>query len=391
MHRKRIEPRFYVFLTLFLAVIVIVLYLIFRDNTNVEAISMSSIAHSQDVDAVIIRDESVVTGVGVSRIEYIAQEDTLVDEGDLICYIYSTGYSQTELTKLETIRKSIQEYHKTLLSNIIDTDLERCDIAVNQRVKQLKSLLSGRTKASIINQSRLLESAMVNRQEYMRANMRSDMKLNNLYSQENARLNSISSWRTESDADRFGVLSFYTDGYESVMSYENIDNITMGNVAAVIENRPLSNASVKETAVYRIVDQDRWYVSMITDSSTWSPVVGQEYVITFDGFADLAYIAQVISVSQSAGKTLAMFEIDQPIGPLIYQRALGANVAITLTGMAVTNDAIIEQNGQTGVLLYDVPGGTFVPVTVLATDGDIAIIESTVEGALQMGYTILVE
>ena len=391
MRRKRVQPRFYLFLCVLIFVITLVIYLSLRDDTKVETISMSSIAHSRTVDSVIIRDESLVTASGVSRIEYIAQENSLVSKDDTIVYIYSTGYSQTELNKLETVRRSIQEYHKTLLANIIDSELEKRDIAVDQRVRQLMGLLGGTRRASVITQTRLLESAMVQRQDYMRANMRSDMKLNNLYSQEGARLTSISSWRKEYKAERDGVVSFYTDGYEGTLNYSNLGNITVNDVSDAIEGIGAGLSSVKDTALYRLINQDIWYVSIITSSREWSPVVDQEYVFTFEGFDDLAYSAKVISVSQSGGKTLAVFSIEQPMGPLVYQRALRAQVSITLTGMAVSTDAVYEQNGQTGVLLYDVPGGTFVPVTVLATDGDTALIESTVEGALQMGYTILVK
>ena len=67
--------------------------------------------------------------------------------------------------------------------------------------------------------------------------------------------------------------------------------------------------------------------------------------------------------------------------------AIGAN----LTGLSVPAKAIIKQNGQTGVLLYDVPGGTFIPVEVLSEDKDNALIMPLVEGVLTNNSWVLVQ
>ena len=105
----------------------------------------------------------------------------------------------------------------------------------------------------------------------------------------------------------------------------------------------------------------------------------------------LGFSARVRSVSQESGTVLAVFEIDAPMGALIYQRTARAGVSITLTGLSVSTDAIYDQNGQTGVWLKDVPGGTFVPVTVLFTDGNKAMIQPVVEGALSLGQQVLIK
>ena len=111
----------------------------------------------------------------------------------------------------------------------------------------------------------------------------------------------------------------------------------------------------------------------------------------FEGFGDLAFAAKVTSVSQSEGDVLAVFEINAPIGALIYQREAKAKVSITLTGLSISADAIADQNGQKGVWLYDVPGGTFVPVTVLSSDGETALIEPVVDNSLAIGQIVLIK
>ena len=392
MGRYRITGRFYFILLLLVAVIV---FLIIRPQLSFgpkdEVLSIASSAYTHTTDAVIIRDEQLVTVEGVSRVEYITPENTLVNAGETVAYLYTTGYSQTELAKLETARENIQAYHKTKLDNIIDNNLERLDLIVDQRALEFTNLVTGKSGGNLIIVNRLLETAMVNRQEYMRSNMRNDMKLNKLYSEENARLSSISSWRVESLAQNTGVVSFYTDGYERFLNADDIETLTLKQVDDVLAGEKLGDVSLRETDVYRLVDQDDWCVAIVTDSNMWNPVVDQEYYMQFEGFEDLGFTAKVRAVSQVEGRTLAVFEINSPMGALIYQRTAKAKVSITHTGISVSTKAIYEDNGKTGVWLYDVPGGTFVPVTVLLVDGDHALIQPEVDGALSAGQRVLIK
>ena len=79
------------------------------------------------------------------------------------------------------------------------------------------------------------------------------------------------------------------------------------------------------------------------------------------------------------------------MGPLIYRRTGRAQFSITLQGLAVRTEALYNDNGQMGVWVYDVPGGTFVPVEVLSTNGNISMIQPLVDGALQLGQTVLIK
>jgi len=96
-------------------------------------------------------------------------------------------------------------------------------------------------------------------------------------------------------------------------------------------------------------------------------------------------------VQKENNTVLAIFEINDPIGPLIYQRTGKAIMSTTFSGLSVTAEAIDVQNNQTGVWLYDVPGGTFVAVEVLSNDGNNALIQPLVENALGIGQRVLIK
>ena len=391
MRRKRVTGRFYIFL---LAILVIA-FLIVRPHLDFGAreitIEPGSASYSRSTDAVIIRDETVFSSGTIARVEYVAMENTLLSEGDTIAYLYSTGYSESELERLEEVRANIQAYHKTILNNIVDTDLERLDRIVDMKALELKALVTHQTSGDLLSLTRQLESAMVDRQDYMRANQREDLNLNRLYQSESTRMNSIASWRTEATADAEGVISFYTDGYENALTPDSLEALTPEDIRAVIAGSPLGETSSRQTDIYRLVDQDTWYVAILTDGQSWNPVLDQEYYLQFEGFEDLVYTARVTRVQKIDNDVLAVFLVEDPMGPMIYQRSGRVTLNSELSGLSVLSEALADQNGQAGVWLFDVPGGTFVPVDVLSNDGSRALIQPLAEGALEVGDVLLVK
>ena len=392
--RKRVTPRFYVFL----AIVALVAFLFLRPHLNFgvkdDVVLQWTHAVSQAVDCVIIRDESVFSSDSTARVEFLAVENTEVEVGSPVANLFATGYSENLLSRLEETRQSIQTYHKTLLGTIVDNDLERLDTIIDMTALEFKNLVTQQSRGNLQNVTEQLETAMVNRQDYLRQNKRDDTKLTKLYDEENARLGGIQSWRKVATAQQSGVLSFYLDGYEQDLTVSLLESLTAADIQTVLRGGSLAHMQdTLDNGIYRIVNQDRWYVAIAADATVWNPVNDQNYYFQLEGFEDLMYTAVVTSVQKSGGMVVAILQVDQPIGPLIYQRAGHATLSTSLSSLAVRTDMLYNNNGQLGVWLHDVPGGTFIPVEVLSTDiqNDIALIQPLVSGALKLGDRVLMK
>ena len=389
MSKKRITGRFYVFV-IAIAVIAFLLIRAVLPMGVAEAVIMLATATDQQyLDAVIVRDETVVSYAGVTRIAYVAAEGSLVEEGDEIAYIYSAGYSEREMERLESTRQEIQEYHKELLSNIVDAQLETLDEEVLTRALDLKALVSGQSRGNLLNLTRQLESAMLTRQEYLRQNKREDLRLNQLYEEEASHLNAIASWRTTETAPRAGVVSFYMDGYEELLTVDNASMLTASDVKNILST-PANQAQLSQ-AVFRVVDQNRWYLILLASGDSWNPINGQEYSFQFEGYEDLIYNGTIVGIQQSGGEVAALLEVTDPIDALIYRRSGKVIIGTNLSGLSVPNAALVVEAGQTGVRLTDIPGGTFVPVEVLSRGESNTLIKPVVEGALAAGQRVLLK
>ena len=389
--RIRFTGRFYLILLIILAIVFVLVRPHLNFGPKLTEVVPAQAAYTQQANAIIVRDENTVFSGATARVEYIAMEGTLVNKGDTVAYLYSAGYTENELKKLEDIRANIQAYHKAILANILDTQLNRLDAAVDARALEFKALVTHRTSGNLNSLTRQLEATMVARQEYMRQNKREDLKLNKLYEDENTRLNSIASWRTVAQAEQSGVVSFYLDGYEEYLTVDKLQEFTPETVRTVLGGGSLGQARSRSQAVYRIVNQDKWYAVILTDGRSWNPVVGQAYYLQAEGFEDISYNATVSRVLKVNNEVLAEFEVKDPIGPLLYQRSCRLSLSTELSGLSINAKALYEQNGQAGVWVNDVPGGTFVAVNVLSNDGKIALVQPVVDGALQVGQILLIK
>ena len=165
MRRRRVAGRFYIFI----AILLLAIFLVVRPHLNLggseDVIFVWNSAFEQSMDCVFIRDERVEASEAVVRVEYLAKENTEVAQGDLIANLFTTGYSESLLTRLEETRQNIQAYHKTLLGTIVDNTLDRLDTIIDMTAVDFKNLATQQTRGNLLTVVEQLETAMVDRQE----------------------------------------------------------------------------------------------------------------------------------------------------------------------------------------------------------------------------------
>ena len=390
----RVTPRFY----LLLLIIALVFVYAFRGslfgNSEITVVMSGTASDVRTVKCVIVRDETVVSETQVTRIDYVAKERTLVREGETVASVYSLEYSTKLINDLNTTRKNIQAYHKILLGNELDGQLEVLNQEVKQKALELKGLISGSSKGDIMELVDELEEAMEARRAYMNANQRSDTKLMKYYNDETQKQNAITSWQITKTAPMTGLVSFYLDGYESTLNATTVNDLDISGVKGILNGeKPETDSSRKSvTDVFRVMDQNHWYIMLLSEDNQWNPGLDTEYSFIVTGFEDTVYTGTVIKVAKDGENVLATVEVTQPIGSLLYTRTGSVSIGANMSGLLVSKKAIDTVSGQTGVWVYDVPGGTFVPVEVLTyRDDGTALFTPLVDGVISAGSQVLIK
>jgi len=342
-------------------------------------------------DALIVRNEVAYDDEGVQSIEYVALEGSTVNRGNVVCYVYSTGYSNKEMITLQDYRDQIKNYQQTLLKSEIapDPTMTRLQSAVVDQGLGTRNLVQG-ARGNLINQEKILDMAITQRQNHFRSKYSKDMRLNRLFDDESTQKQRIDSWIKQRAANRDSIISFYTDGYEHALTPEQYDKYAPNEVRAMINGqRPEGTSSSRgRTDIYRLVDKKNYDVLMLIRDTAWNPVEDVTYKLMLEQFSNTVVDARVKSFTRSGGELLVRLRVEGDVTPVLYMRTCQAELREHTDSLMVPVAAIYEHNGVKGVVLVDGEQQIFVPVNIMQQDRKNAYISAILTGVLKSGQVV---
>jgi hypothetical protein len=361
-------------------------------------ISSGSLGFNYPGDAMIVRNETAYDGDGVSSVQYIAEEGSMVYPGDLICLVYSSGYSQKEVNTLQNLRDQIKDYHRTLIAQQSTNDPRMTSLEndVVLKAKDVRKLVQG-AKGNMLNMEKVLNASITARQDYLRGKFRDDTRLSRLYDDESTQLKRIQSYTTQRAATQESLVSFYTDGYEA-LNTSNFGQFSPAQVKAMLGGAKPEKSAVERgrTPIYRLVRQNGWGVLLLLNNTDWTPQQGQPYQLKLEQFENTVVNATVMSFTRSGGELLLRLSISTDVSPVLFMRTCQAQIGEYVSSMKVPSRCIYRQKDPssgamlTGVVAVNGVSQVFVPVTVVSSKGSDTYIEPTQSGLLYEGQTVRV-
>ena len=360
-------------------------------NASTAIVRADTLGNSYEGTVVIARNENVFSTENKTRVDFIAEEGSRVARSSVICKVYSSGYNQTEINRLQTYREEIQNYHvNQVLNTYVDAALDSDNEEIASLSQQIRTLVQGRGVGSLSNLERQLESALTVRKNYLRQKYPDDQTLSELYKVENDQLKKIDSWTTTHTAQEDCLVSFYTDGFESMVNGNTYANLTPAEVRSVIRGILPEKSSAVEP-IFRTVIEDEWYALFLCTDRDWNPVVGEEYRMQLAGFDNYVLPATVVSFSRIGSDLLLRMRIESNVEPVLNIRTCGATVGDFVSGVYVPIRALYTIDNMIGVVVLDGGVQTFVPVMVISyPDSDTAFVRPTLAGSpLEAGKTVM--
>ncbi len=349
-------------------------------------------------NALIVRNETSYDEDGVTSVEYIAEEGSLVPRSGLICMVYTAGYSQKEVNQLQNLRDQIKEYHLDLLAKeaTLDQKMTRLESEVLQRAGEVRRMVQG-AKGNMLNMERLLDSAITARQNYLREKYRDDTRLTRLYDDEGTQEKRINSYTTQRSAGQDSLVSFYTDGYEQ-LSPSNFDQVSPAQVRAMLGGAKPEKGAVQRgrTTIYRLVRNSGWGVLLLLNSPDWTPGQGESYQLKLEQFENTVVNATVSSFTRTGGELLLRLSVSGDVSPVLSMRTCQAQIGQYVSSMRVPTNCLYRQPNRetgdimTGVVKIDGASMPFVPVSVISTEGEYTYIEPLQPGLLDIGDSVRV-
>lgn len=393
--RRRIAFRFYVLLFAAVCLFGYGVYMALGSLIQRTAVIESgSLGNRYPVEAVILRDEAVTDAEGLSRVMYAAGEGALVFKGNKIAEVYATGYSKTDENRLLEVQSKIKNHYRdvVLLSGYTDNTLERLDDQILAYARELELLVHGKAAGNLLNIQQQLENTLSSRQKYLKDKYKSDQTLSDLYANEASLQSKINTWSKQYLAEKDCLVSFYTDGYESMLDVTDFDSITLAEVRSILngETPPMTTSQRGRTAVFREVNPNGWYLLLVCHDRNWNPVAGQSYKVQLEGFEAQVIEGTVSSFTRSGNELLVRMTVAGDVRTVLNTRTAKGEVSEDYVAeLKVPIGAIHIQGNERGVVLTD-GGGIFVPVNVVLQDNEYAVIQPITPGALSEGQKVRV-
>ena len=342
-------------------------------------------------DCLIVRDETPFDAEGVTSVDYVAEEGSMVNRGTLICNVYSSGFSTREMVALQDYRDQIKEYQIKLLKAQVTTDsyMEKLEADVLNRAREVRELIGG-ARGNMNNQEALLAAAIQARQNRLRELYSEDQRMSRLYDDETSQLQRISSWTKQYNATGEGLVSFYSDGYEYGLTVTNYEQFTPPQVRSMLNGqKPTDDLTAKgKTTIFRLVRDGHWMVLMLIKDSNWNPVEGAEYELKLENFKDTMVTARVLSFTRTGGELLVRLDIMDDVNPVLYIRTCTGVLGDSVSSLTVPAKALYYQDNMPGVVVVNGDYQFFIPVNVLDKRDGMVFISPIQQDVLYEGQTV---
>ena len=389
--RRRPHLKFFLILGVILAAVAALLILLLRTPPTGK-VEWASIEYENTFDMLIVRDEVVYEAKNYGRTDFIAEEGAHVDVGDLILQVYERGYNDETLSELLELQKEILNYEiEVSRAGVIDPDLDDINARIESKVGEIESAVCEGRSEDILGLGRELEALLTERMSYMKSVVVADEELRSKYAEEQALMEIIAGWRIDRVAQEGGIVSFYFDGCESLMTKDNIGSFTKAALEEVASGKTIETAE-EDTAyapLYRVVDENEWYVVMRSDERIPELFRGNIFSIVFNDYLESQYTGVVYDVTELEENDGFVYTIliQDDIGSLLGERRVIAKVLSVIEGLRVPT-ACIKETEQ--VNYVETADGQVVPVFIIADGGDYQYVQ-TYEGEaeLQVGQVLM--
>ena len=236
--------------------------------------------------------------------------------------------------------------------------------------------------ADLLTLEKDLTALMAQRDTLLRQGVQADAALNSLYTEEEAKKGQLSEYTSEVAAKGNGLVSFYFDGYEQVLSADKLDVVNADLINKVLSSASAGSVTGSENLLYRLVDPEHWYIAFVTArDQAFRVTAGQEYAVRVAGYSDKLFMGTALEPVINENGVVNILEFHESIGELISVRAVNVQLEGQMSGLSVPLEAIGFEGGAP---VLEVEGQT-VALDVLSVNEDTAIIQAKNGAALQAG------
>ncbi|MBO5370112.1 MAG: hypothetical protein J6B23_05480 [Clostridia bacterium] len=391
----------HIFKVLLVVLIVYVVYSVINIYNSTERTLIAQIEtfeKTYEFDAIITRNEFLISAdvdaEGV--LDPAVSENEMVKKGKIVAVYYDSTIDEETRTRLADINKRINEINSSPNDvSILDSNPDKIDDEIKKRVDDIITASHNRDM-NAVNTARLDASLLIDRKLELEGN--TEIKADTLEDlrAEKVRLErSYGGRKTEIVSPSHGVFSTTLDGYEEILTSEKALSMTVSDYDTAKKKAVSSEEAIKNGVVCKIIDNSKWWISIVADEQTASEFkTGDTVKIRFSGEnKDIRATIEYISTPQSGKYIITMSSIAFSNYIMSNRFTSLTLVKNSYTGYSVPLEAIRVKDGKAGVYVKTENTVRYREIEVLYKDEKKAIIkaDNTKSNALLLYDEIIID
>lgn len=343
----------------------------------------TTISYSYTLD-----DEAEATGFLV-RAEYVLPErsalaDVLPAEGEKVAVNETVAYLYQDAAALErrqTIRKLNMELEQLNETASLAGDLSDSARLTDEIMAELTSLrasVSSRDFTSLEDDSLKLKSLVYQRDYTYESGGDAaglQTKIADISSQRESLIAAAGQDTSVVRADKSGVYSGVVDGYESLLTPDNVFSLTPSTLDSMAVNAPAGEAG----AVGKLITGTRWYfVCSVSEAQSKRLTEGWQVKIRFsrDWSGEVSMRVEQVGQAEN-GRVPIVFSSTHYLSDITLLRRQTVDIVYSsITGIRVPKNALLQDEaGQWGVFAVVGAQAEFKSVTIVGDDEDYYLVQ----------------
>lgn len=330
-----------------------------------------------NINGIVIREEKVISSNKAGALHFVLANGERVAKNGTIANIYSNADASVIVNRIEQLNLRIKDIEEMQGYN----DVEAADISLaNNKVNNslntmLRGIAAGDFSSFESDSSELLTN--ISRRQMITGEQTDfSARLNDLKTELDSLNASLPQPVGSITTDLSGYFVSNVDGYENVLSCDNIESVTPEYIDA------LKAETVENTAVGKIVSGYTWYIAAKVEiSESVKYKTGDELTLktTIKSTPELKVVLEKINTSSSENSAVMIFSCQQMNSELAVMRK-GSFTIInsTYSGLKIPTKALRVQDGKTGVFVRSGMTVKFVGVNVIHRTDEYIICEQEV-------------
>lgn len=351
-------------------------------NGTVTAV-VKTFEKSDETEGYIVKNERVINLDGGNFARYYFKNGEKVAAGSKIVSLYNNEEDGALIAEIEKIDERIKNLDGEYV-NLTANDVIKVENYIDEDIDRLeKTYLKGDAASAALIKDRLV--ALFNIKHSNQAPAEDDKKA--LEQEKTALETKLSSAKNDILSPTAGIFSDKTDGFENILTFDNILNITREKFDEILKEKGTENSRA-----CKIIDNYKWYIvckvksAVLSDKNTGDTVS----VIMSDGETLNGKIEHIVPCE--GAESIVVLSSDREYSGLSDVRKTEIKIVFdSYTGFVLPTKAFHFYDGEYGVFVKQNSRTVFKKTEVIYSDDEYTVVSKGGKTELKLYDTVITD